>query len=306
MIVGLDIGGTKVLGVAVDADGVVHDELRVPTPPDPQLLVDALVEVTHKLAPNPDAVGIGIAGLVGRDGHIRVSPHLVQPQKLDLPGGLSRELGVPVAIDNDANVAAWGEARVGAGRGVDDMVLVTLGTGIGSGVVCNGRLVRGAHGFGGEAGHMIVDRRGDTHVTGLPGAWEMYASGTALGGLTRDAGLGESGEDLQRLIAQGDAAALAVLDRFAYEVAIGVANLVSLLDSQLVVLGGGVSDLGEPLRAGVERHLPNLLIGDAERVELQVVLAMLGERAGAIGAALLASELITRAPNANGGGLLGQ
>jgi glucokinase len=294
MIVGLDIGGTKVLGVAVDADGTVHDELRVPTPPDPKLLVEALVEVTRKLAPHPDAVGIGIAGLVGRDGHIRVSPHLVQPQKLDLPGDLSRELGVPVAIDNDANAAAWGEARVGAGRGIDDMVLVTLGTGIGAGIVCNGRLVRGAHGFGGEAGHMIVDRRGEKHVTGLPGAWEMYGSGTALGELMREAGLGESGEDLAALLAQGDDGARAVLDRFGREVAIGVATLVSLLDSQLVVLGGGVSDLGEPLRSAVEADLPSLLIGDADRVELQVVLATLGERAGAIGAGLLAAELITR------------
>jgi glucokinase len=294
MIVGLDIGGTKVLGVAIDADGTVHDEVRVPTPPDPELLVESLVEVARKLAPAPTAVGIGVAGLVGRDGHVRVSPHLVEPQRLDLPGELSRELGAPVTIDNDANVAAWGEARVGAGRGVDDMVLVTVGTGIGSGVVCNGRLVRGAHGFGGEAGHMIVDRRGAKHVTGLPGPWEQYASGTALGVMMREAGLGASGEDLATLLARGEPAALDLLDRFAYELAIGVTNLVALLDSQLIVLGGGVSDIGEPLRAAVAGHLPGLLIGDADRVELQVVLAMLGERAGAIGAGMLAAELTPR------------
>jgi glucokinase len=292
MIVGFDIGGTKVLGVAVDADGVVHEERRVATPKDPELLVDALVEVAHDLDAHPTAVGVGVAGLVGRDGRIVVSPHLVRPADLDLIGGLSRALGVPVAVDNDANAAVWGEARAGAGRGVDDLLLVTLGTGIGAGIVCNGCLVRGAHGFGGEVGHTIVERHGKLHVTGLPGAWEQYASGTALGELTRAARLGETGEDLQALVESGDATALALLDGYGYEVAVGVANLVATLDSQLVVIGGGVSDLGEPLRAAIDRHLPGLLIGYAYRSGLQVVLATLGERAGAIGAALLAAELV--------------
>src|SRR5690606_12756297 len=112
------------------------------------------------------------------------------------------------------------------------------------GIVCNGRLVRGAHGFAGEAGHIVVDRHGPPHVTGLPGAWESYASGTALGRMAREAGLGESGEDLDRRIEAGDPAALDVLDRFAWEVAVGVANLLAVLDSELVVLGGGVSDIG--------------------------------------------------------------
>jgi glucokinase len=293
MIVGVDIGGTKVLGIAVDRHGTVHAERRVPTPRDPDLLVAAIVETVRALAPVPEAVGIGVAGLVGRDGQIRVSPHLVEPEKLDLPRGVGGPLGVPVAVDNDANAAAWGEARAGAGRGVDDLVFVTLGTGIGSGVVCNGRLVRGVHGFAGEAGHMVVDRRGAAHVTGLPGAWEQYGSGTALGELVREAGIGVTGEDLAAALARGDEAARAVLDTYGFEVAVGVANLAAVLDPQLVVLGGGVSDLGEPLRAAVERHLPSLLIGDAARVELRVVLATLGERAGAIGAALLAAELLT-------------
>jgi glucokinase len=292
VIVGFDIGGTKVLGVAVDVDGAVHEERRVATPKDPELLVDALVEVAHDLDAHPTAIGVGVAGLVGRDGRIVVSPHLVRPADLDLIGGLSRALGVPVAVDNDANAAVWGEARAGAGRGVDDLLLVTLGTGIGAGIVCNGQLVRGAHGFGGEAGHTIVEHHGKLHVTGLPGAWEQYASGTALGELTRAAGLGETGEDLQALIESGDAPALALLDGYGYEVAVGVANMVATLDSQLVVIGGGVSDLGEPLRAAIDRHLPGLLIGYAYRRGLQVVLATLGERAGAIGAALLAAELV--------------
>ncbi|HEX7096003.1 MAG TPA: ROK family protein [Acidimicrobiales bacterium] len=293
MIVGLDVGGTKILGLAVDEHGGVHDELRMPTPDDPRELVDALCDLATQLVERPAAVGIGIAGLIGHDGRVRVSPHLVRPEELDIIGVLTRALGVPVTIDNDANAAAWGEARVGAARGVDHMVFVTLGTGIGSGIVVNGRLVRGANGFGGEAGHMVVDRRGATHVTGLPGAWEMYGSGSALDEMTRAAGVGESGEDLHQKLLEGDDAAFAVLDRYAWEVAVGVANLLTVLDPHLVVLGGGVSEIGEPLRAAVERHLPSLLIGASLRAETRVALAQLGERAGAIGAALLATELVS-------------
>jgi glucokinase len=290
MILGFDIGGTKVLGVAIDHDGTVKRELRVPTPAGPEQLVATLLDVAPQLAPAPRAVGVGIAGLVGRDGRIRVSPHLFHAETLDLPGDLGRALGVPVTVDNDANAAAWGEARAGVGRGVDELVLVTLGTGIGSGILCHGQLVRGAHGFGGEAGHMVVDHHGPLHVTGLPGAWEQYGSGRALDALTRAAGLGSEGQDLAAGIAAGETRALAVLDEYAYEVAVGVANLVAILDCELVILGGGVSDLGEPLRAAVAGHLPGLLIGFDHRTQLRVVLATLGERAGAIGAALLAAE----------------
>jgi glucokinase len=293
VIAGVDIGGTKMLALAVDEHGVVHGEARVPTPEGPAAIIDAICDLVAHVAPEATAVGIGIAGLIGRDGQIRVSPHIPFAAGHDLAGGVAQRVKVPVTIDNDANVAAWGEARAGAGRGVADLVLLTLGTGIGSGVVCNGHLVRGHHGFGGEVGHMVVDRRGATHVTGLPGAWEMYGSGTALGELTRDAGLGDSGEALGPLVAAGDEKALELLDRYAWEVAVGVANVAAVLDPQLVVLGGGVSDLGEPLRAAVERHVPSLLIGSAYRTDLRIVLATLGERAGAIGAALLAAQRAT-------------
>jgi glucokinase len=296
MMLGFDIGGTKMLCVAVDPAGSVVREVRFPTPRDPEALVAALCAAGHQLDAEPSSIGVGVAGLVGRDGRIRVSPHLVRPEELDLRGELGREFGVPVVVDNDANVAAWGEARAGAGRGVDDLVLVTLGTGIGSGIVANGRLVRGAHGFAGEAGHMVVERHGPPHVTGLPGAWEMYASGTALGLRTRAAGLGHDGRDVAALVRAGDERAVGLLDAYAREVAVGVANLVAVLDPALVLLGGGVSDIGEPLRAGVAAHLPTLLIGEPYRRTFNVALAELGERAGAIGAALLAADTADREP----------
>lgn len=290
MFAGIDIGGTKLLGLAIDEQGNVRGEHRVPTPNTADAVIEAICHVARTVAPDAKAVGIGLAGLITRDGHIRVSPHLPFIAGHDVVGRVATTLGISAILDNDANVAAWGEARAGAGRGVDDLVLITLGTGIGSGIVCNGRLVRGHHGFGGEAGHMIVERGGPQHVTGLPGPWEMFGSGTALGHLVRDAGLGPSGEALLPLVAAGDAKGLAVLDRFAREVAVGMTGVIDLLDPRVVLLGGGVSDLGEPLRAAVERHLQSLLIAASYRTDLRIELATLGERAGAIGAALLAAE----------------
>lgn len=288
MILGFDIGGTKILGLGLDERGHVLAELRRPTPQEPDALVAELSSMAAALTTERlTAAGVGIAGLIGRNGVVRVSPHLPLLAGLDLAGALGRALAVAVTIDNDANAAAWGEAKHGAGRGVDDIVLVTLGTGIGTGLVVGGRLLRGAHGFAGEGGHMIVDRGGPRHVTGLRGSWEYFGSGSSLGALARELGLGESGEVVAARVAAGDTAALDVLDHFAYEVAVGVANLVDVVDPALVILGGGVSEIGEPLRVAVQRHLLDLVIGATFRTQLRVVLAQLGERAGAIGAALI-------------------
>jgi len=278
LAVGVDIGGTKVLAIALDGASRVVAEHRVATPPDPDALTDAVADALEALEVPVGSLGVGVAGLVTATGEVRVSPHLAHPERLDLVGFLRERFGVPVRVENDANAATWGEARLGAGRGARDLVVVTLGTGIGAGIVCNGELVRGAHGFAGEPGHITVKFDGDVHITGGRGSWELYASGTAL-----------------QHAAQGslDAAAMAtpsgamLLDAYARAVAIGVGNIVALLDPELVVLGGGVSSLGEPLRAAVEQHLPPWVLGADQRVLLRVVLAELGERAGAIGSALL-------------------
>lgn len=279
--IGVDIGGTKVLAVALDHDHRVVGEHRVPTPPDPDALTAAIAGVVEALDRPVASLGIGIAGLVSVTGRVRVSPHLADPERLDLRGRLGDHFGVEVRVDNDANAAAWGEACLGAGRGARDLVVVTLGTGIGAGIVCNGALVRGAHGFAGEPGHHVVNFDGDRYVTGTRGPWEMYASGTAL---SRGAG------------GTLDAAALAtpageaVLAAYADRVAIGLANLIDLLDPEVAVIGGGVSALGEPLRAAIDARLDEWVFGAGVRPRVRLVLAALGEQAGAIGAALLGAD----------------
>ena len=275
---GVDVGGTKVLAVALDTAHRVVATHRVPTPGDPEALAEAIGDAVEALGRPVASLGVGIAGLVTVDGHVRVSPHLTRPEELDLPRRLGARFGVPVRVDNDANTAAWGEAVIGAGRGARDVVVVTLGTGIGAGIIANGQLVRGAHGFAGEPGHITVNFDGDPHVTGAAGSWELYGSGTAL---RRAAG--DTVDDAYLATEAGRS----VLEAYAARVSIGLGNLITLLDPEVVVIGGGVSTIGGPLLAAVERHLPSWVLGVHDRPRLRIVLAELGEEAGAIGAALL-------------------
>jgi glucokinase len=306
--VGLDVGGTKVLGVAMDpGTGEVVAEQRVATPMGGAALVDVLAE-TAKVLSDGDivAVGVGIAGLVDRRGVLRYSPNLPGIVDLDLPGLLGERLGVPVVVDNDATAATIAEHRLGAGVEVDDLIYVALGTGIGGGVVLDGAVRRGAHGFGGEFGHMIIDPDGPACACGRRGCWEALASGSALGQLARDhvaGGIapailaaaggdvdGVTGEHAVAAAADGDAAALRVLEAYGDKVGMGVAALVAALDPSLVVMGGGVVDAGElvmaPIRAAVSRRI----LGGAHRPVVPVVAGAFGSRSAAIGAASAAAS----------------
>ncbi|HLT68552.1 MAG TPA: ROK family protein [Acidimicrobiales bacterium] len=316
LVAGVDVGGTKVLGVLVDPDdpGTVVGEHRVPTPAGAPAVLDAIAEVVRELDAGPasarerrvTSVGVGIAGLVDRAGVLRTSPNL--PGMLGVAVGeeVDRRLGLPVRVDNDATCAAWAEFVAGAARDVADAVCVTLGTGIGAGLVADGELVRGGHGFAGEAGHMVVDPNGPPCPCGRHGCWERFASGSGLAMLGRQAAeagrLGRAvelaggrveelrGEHVTAAAAEGDAEALAVLATFADWVALGLANLVTLLDSSLVVLGGGLIEAGDLLLGPVHESFARQVMAPGERPDVRVVGAALGERAGAIGAALLGAR----------------
>jgi glucokinase len=248
-------------------------------------------------------VGVGIAGLVDRKGVLRVSPNLPGRHNVDVGVELDRRLGLPVRVDNDATCAAWAEYLAGAARGADDAVLVTLGTGIGAGLIADGELVRGAHGFGGEAGHMVVDPAGPRCPCGRRGCWERFASGSGLGWLGRQAAEwgrfrravdlagGDPdnlrGEHVTQAAQEGDEEALEVLREFAMWVALGIGNLVTLLDCSLIVVGGGLVEAGELLLDPVRAAYATQVMAPEERDDVRIVVAELGERAGAIGAALL-------------------
>lgn len=300
--IGVDVGGTKLLAVAVDDAGATVDELRVPTPVGGDAIVDAIVG----LGIDAPVLGLGVAGLVDRDGVLRIGPNLPGFTAYPFRDRLADRLGIPVTVDNDATTATWGEARVGAAAGAGDALLVALGTGIGAGFVSGGTLQRGANGFAGEAGHMVVDPRGPACPCGRRGCWERFASGSGLGRLARDAaeaGRAEAvvaladgdaqavrGEHVTAAARAGDAGAIAVLEDFAWWVAVGVANLVNVLDPEVVVIGGGLAEMGDLLLAPVRGHYEQLVLAPTFRPAVPIVAATLGERAGAIGAALLAVD----------------
>lgn len=288
--IGVDVGGTKMLGVVVDDGGTLLDEQRVLTPTGDDDLVDAMVEVIAKLRVGHDVVGVGagVPGLVDRNAVLRFAPNL--PGVVELPVGarLEAATGLPVRVDNDNTCALWAEHLLGAARDVNDAVLVGLGTGIGGGLLLDGRLVRGANGFSGEIGHMVVARGGIPCVCGRNGCWERYASGSALGRMAREAGIGERGEDVTAAAIAGDPAALAVFDEFADWFAVGLVNLVHVLDVQRCVIAGGVVEAGEVLIEAVRRAFAARIVAPEHRPPVEIVAAQLGERAGAVGAALLA------------------
>jgi glucokinase len=309
LVAGIDVGGTKVLGVALDPDDptTVVDEVRVPTPDGTAPVLDAMADVVRTLGKDQEigSVGVGIAGLVDRRGVLHVGPNLPGLFGVRVSEELDARLGLPIRVDNDATCATWGEHVAGAARGVRDAVLVTLGTGIGSGTIADGELVRGAHGFGGEAGHMVVDPNGPPCPCGRQGCWERFASGSGLGLLGREAATanrfprgvelaGEPeyvrGEHVTQAAAEGDADALAIFDHFAEWVALGIGNLLAILDSSLVVIGGGLVEAGDLLLDPVRRALPARMMAPEERADVRVVAAELGEQAGAIGAALLGAR----------------
>jgi glucokinase len=307
--IGMDIGGTNVRGAVVAADGtVLHEEHRT-TPHGWDALSTALLDVVDALRavePTVTALGVGIAALVDFDGRIHYAPNI--PGLIDLPlqASLAQATGLPVVVDNDANVAAWGEVSFGAAVGVRDCLVITLGTGVGGGIVANGELYRGGHGFAAEIGHFTVDPDGPLCACGERGHWEAIASGTALGRMGREAaaagdapsvlaaagGVADmvTGRDVTEAILAGEPDALAILDRFGDNVALGLAGLANILDPSRIVVSGGLIELGETLLVPIRRAFASRIEGADLRPAPDIVAATLGERAGMIGAAALARQ----------------
>jgi glucokinase len=310
--IGLDVGGTKVLGVVVDSrdPATVLAEERVATPDGGTGLVDTLLELVSVLSrssPPPAALGVGVPGLVDRGGRLHIGAHLRSIHNLPLAELVADRSGLPAVVDNDANCHAVAERACGAAAGADEALVVTLGTGIGAGIITGGRLLHGANGFAGEPGHMIVDPDGLPCPCGKRGCWERYASGTALARLAGEAahdgrldaivarvgGQPESvrGEDVTAGARAGDAGSLAVLGDLAQWIALGLANLVNILDPAVVVIGGGLVEAADVLLPEVRPRFASLVMAGDQRPSSPIVAAALGERAGAIGAAVLAGAL---------------
>ncbi|MGC5583639.1 ROK family glucokinase [Ornithinimicrobium sp. W1665] len=314
--VGVDIGGTKIAASAVDQDGRVLHRARRETPAqDPDLIARAVADVTEELqravaadGNRVSALGAACAGFIDKAGETVVfAPNLAWRDE-PLKARLEELVGLPVVIENDANAAAWGEFRFGAARDVDDTVLLTLGTGVGGGIIVDSVLMRGAHGMGAEVGHMRVVPDGHRCGCGNKGCFEVYASGSALvrearalvaGGSPHAGTLSDrcggdpatlTGQMVTEVALEGDPAATELLEDIGRWTGEGAASLAAVLDPALIVIGGGVSAAGdlvlEPARNAFARHLT----GRGHRTLIPMALAELGNSAGMIGAADLAAR----------------
>jgi glucokinase len=310
LAIGIDAGGTKVAGLLVDVEKVddpILDRRLVQTPiQDAEAIARTVVAVARDLVGGVDgvaAVGVGAAGLVDRSGVLRFAPNMAW-REFPLADRVERGVGLPTYVDNDANVAAWGEYRFGAGRGRDDMLLLTVGTGIGGGIISDGRLFRGAHGFAAEVGHIIVEPNGPRCGCGNLGCWEQMASGRAIDRLGREAAREQLDSRLTELAGgdpdrvdgnvvtdaakEGDPLAMHVLAEVGRRLGEGIAGLVNVLDPEVVVVGGGAVEAGDLLLDPARRAFQEAVEAPAHRPDTPIIPAHLGNDAGAVGAADLA------------------
>jgi glucokinase len=313
MSIGVDIGGTKILAGIVTDDGRIVSTARRPTPRhDANDVLDLVADVVGELVQGSSdpivGVGVGVAGLVDAErSRVYFAPNLRWSQ-VPVRALLEAATGLPVVVENDGNIAAWGEYRFGAGRGTTDLVLVTVGTGIGGGIVINGGLFRGSHGVAGEIGHINAVPDGRPCGCGRHGCLEQYASGNAL---VREArllaaerrseagvllGLGDGtpegvqGVHITEAARAGDPVATEAFAVVGTWLGRGLADLAAVLDPEVFVIGGGVSDAGDLLLASARQTLADKLIGQQNRPAPVVKVAELTNLAGLVGAADLARQ----------------
>ncbi|TCO35230.1 glucokinase [Kribbella steppae] len=318
LTIGIDVGGTKIAAGVVDANGAIGARTQRDTPAESvdetaAAICDAAAELIAGDA--VEAVGIGAAGFVSSDrSTVLFAPNLAWRDE-PLGARLAETLKIPVVVENDANAAAWGEFAFGAAKDVDHMVCITVGTGIGGGVVIEGELLRGAYGVAAELGHMRVVPGGHRCGCGARGCWEQYASGRALVregraqaesgslaaaqmlsvcGISDPAEL--TGPMITKAATAGDPCAVELLDDLGRWLGEGLASIATLFDPTTIVISGGVSAAKDLLlksaQVAFEKHLP----AKANRPHPSFGLAELGTDAGIIGAADLARRPATAAP----------
>lgn len=306
---GIDVGGTKISGAVVDEHGGVVEERTIESPAqDADAIETAINTLVTDLRSRHDLVAVGVGAAAYIDAaraRVLFAPNLAW-RDLDLKDHLEKRLGLPVVVENDGNAAAWGEFRFGAAADHEDILMVTVGTGVGGGLVTSGQLVRGAYGVAAEIGHLRVVPQGLECGCGRRGCLEQYGSGSALVRqarieaaadpaaarvlLERAGGSAEAitGPMVTEVAQAGDRFAQAQFAFIGTWLGEGLASLAAVLDPSVVVIGGGVSHAGDllltPLREAFEREL----IARTYRPVADILLAALGNRAGVVGAADLA------------------
>jgi glucokinase len=310
LAVGIDIGGTKIAGALVDEDGSIVKEVRIPSPiEDAERMVDAIASVIDEISAGQQVIGVGVAaaGFLSVDREIMYhAPNISAWRNEPLKSKIESKTSLPLLLENDANAAGWAEFRFGAGKQVQSMIMITIGTGVGGAIISNGQLLKGGFGIGGELGHIVSIPDGRPCGCGLNGCLEAYASGTALllaartlasSGDTKGMRLRElanqsgelSGDQVYQAITEDDPGANELIKELGQHIGTAVGSIfVPVLDPELVVIGGGVSAVGDRLMDPISKYAEISVPAKGYRPPLKVVKAHFLNQAGLIGAADLA------------------
>ena len=306
LYMGIDVGGTTVKGIVIDQKGTIICENNVPTQIGEQLadciitLADLLVGATGKVYSSLVGVGVCSPGIIDSENGVIVFSGNLKLKNYPLKALLEDKLGIPVKVGNDANGAALGEAKFGAGKGYKDSILVTLGTGVGGGIIIDGKIFEGNKGAGAEVGHMVIERGGHLCTCGRRGCFEVYCSARALTARTKWAMEEDTGSEMWKAYdyntADGrtpfefmvsDRSARQVVEWYIKHLACGLANLANIFRPQIIMIGGGVAAQGSRLTIPLQKEFDNELFGGTDYEPVPIACATLGNRAGAYGAAAL-------------------
>jgi glucokinase len=296
-VIGVDVGGTKILAGVVERDGTVVTHREYPTPLESEAeLLDGLeAAVRELLDESVGAVGFGIPSRIDQRAGVAIGSVNIPLVDVPFRDVMRQRLGLPVEIDNDANAAAIAEWKVGAGRGTTDMIMLTLGTGVGGGLILGGRPYRGSIGAGGELGHLVIVHDGALCSCGGHGHLESYVSGKAADEVARqEFGPAADAHRLVRLANEGDAKAIELLTEIGRKLGSGLGSLINVFDPQLIVVGGGFAAAGELLFAPAREVMAREALKPMHD-SIRVVRAELGTSAGMIGAAMVAFDALDAA-----------
>lgn len=309
--IGIDLGGTNIVASVVDENYKILSKAKTPTntPRSAEAIFDDIARISKEAMAQVNltvkdisSVGLGTPGTVNKDGIIEFANNLgfVNVPARDM---IRERLGdVDVYIENDANCAAIGEAYAGCGNGCQNFIAVTLGTGVGSGIIIDGKIISGVNSAGGECGHMVIVADGEPCTCGRRGCWEAYASATALINQTKHA-MAECPESVMHQLAaeegkvsgrtafdamrRNDEAGIKVVDQYIKYVAAGVTNLVNIFQPEILCIGGGICNEGETLLRPIRRYVEAERYSVYSTKQTELKKAELGNDAGVIGAAIL-------------------
>ena len=302
--IGVDVGGTKIAAAVVTPEGEILNEVRYPSSGPKERLLSSIARSVNEVRDRFEVGGVCLAvpGTVStEENKIIDAPNLHAIEGIPLKDELEERTGLTITVENDANAAAWGEYRFGAGSEVSHLLFITLGTGVGGGVISHGILLRGAQGAGGEMGHITIQATGPRCGCGNHGCLEALASGTAIARRARevasekpDSALGQLaveravlGEDVAELARQGDEAAISVLHETGVWLGIGLAGFVNVFNPEVIAIGGGAARAGD-LILDAARHEVHLRAMSPSRDLVEIKEATLGAESGVLGAAALA------------------